>query len=522
MTAPEIKVVQKSSKSGLFSSSTIVSAMTMLSRVLGLARDVLIANYLGAGSSADAFFVAFKVPNFLRRLFAEGAFSQAFVPVLSEYKKEGKVAVRELLRPVTGVLGFTTGLLCALAILFAPTVAWIFAPGFGDQPEKMALTAQMMRITFPYLFFVSLMACASGVLNTYKIFAPSAFAPVLLNLCLIFGLVVMSPMLDFPSMALAWAVAIAGLLQLLLHLAFLAKMDLGVWPSFGWRHPGLKKIMVLMAPALFGVSVSQINLLLDTVLASFLVDGSVSWLYYADRLVELPLGVFGIAIATVILPHLSAQHVDSSSAGFQGTLDWAIKWVLVLGTPAAFAMVLLAEPILVTLFYYGEFSTSDVQQSALALQAYSLALLPFMLIKVLATGYFSRQDTRTPVKIGIIAMVVNMIANLSLIWSFQHVGLALATAISASLNGVLLYRGLARAKVYNLSHQTAIFFGKVIGASLVMVVVLRFFDLALADWIEFSLWGRLARLCGLVVLGLLAFMGSLGLLGIRPAHVREP
>ena len=340
--------------------------MTLLSRVLGLVRDVLIAQLLGAGTSADAFFVAFKVPNFLRRLFAEGAFSQAFVPVLSEYKVQGKLEVRRLLRPVMGALGAITILISILAMFFSPYLVWVVAPGFASDPEKIALTAQMMRLTFPYLFFVSVMACASGVLNTYRIFAPSAFAPVILNLCMILALLVVSPLLDVKAMALAWSVALAGLLQLLLHLGFLARIQLLVWPSWQWRHPGVKKILVLMTPAIFGVSVSQINLLLDTVLASFLAEGSVSWLYYADRLIELPLGVFGIAIATVILPHLASQHVDLSTKGFQMTLDWAVRWVVALGIPAACAMMVLAEPILVSLFYYGAFALEDVAQSVAA------------------------------------------------------------------------------------------------------------------------------------------------------------
>ena len=512
---------QKTKSRKLLSSSTLVSGMTLISRVLGLVRDILIAQFLGAGSSADAFFVAFKVPNFLRRLFAEGAFSQAFVPVLSEYKVKGKEDVRQLLGPVMGVLGGVTFLVCTLAMVFAPYVALIVAPGFADEPEKMALTGEMMRLTFPYLFFVSVMACASGVLNTYRIFAPSAFAPVLLNLCLICALLFVAPMLEVGAMALAGAVALAGLLQLLLHLEFLRRIQLLVLPKFQLKHPGVKKILVLMAPAVFGVSVSQINLLLDTVLASFLVDGSVSWLYYADRLIELPLGVFGIAIATVILPHLSSQHVSASNTGFSDTIDWGVRWVVLLGIPSAFAMVMLAEPILVSLFHYGAFSVVDVEQSAAALRAYSLALLPFMLIKIFATGYFSRQDTKTPVKIGIIAMVLNMVANLSLIWTFEHVGLALATGISASVNAWLLYRGLARLQVFTLTNETLIFILKVIFSSTLMVGFISMLDVNAHYWIELVLWQRLLYLSGIIVGGLLIFALVLGALGIRPRHLSE-
>lgn len=506
----------------LLSSSSLVSVMTLLSRVMGLVRDVLIAQMLGAGTNADAFFVAFKVPNFLRRLFAEGAFSQAFVPVLSEYKIKGKDEVRALLRPVLGTLGGATFLLCVVAAIFAPYVVWLVAPGFSDTPDKMAMTSDMMRITFPYLFFVSLMACASGVLNTYRIFAPTAFSPVLLNLCMIGALLVAAPIMFEPAMALACAVALAGLLQLLLHLYFLARINVLVWPSFNWRHSGVIKILTLMTPAVFGVSVSQINLLLDTILASFLINGSVSWLYYADRLVELPLGVFGIAIATVILPHLSSQHVALSVKGFAATLDWAFRWVITLGVPAAMAMIVLAQPILITLFFYGEFSLIDVKQSAAALQAYSLALLPFMLIKVLATGYFSRQDTKTPVKIGILAMVVNMIANLALVWNFAHVGLALATGLSASLNAGLLYRGLARQGVFKLSKETFIFLLKVFAGSTIMVVVLHVLNLQLEAWVGLQFWQRILWLSFIIFAGLTTFFLSLWCMGLRISHLREP
>lgn len=515
------KETKKPAQQSLLSSSTVVSAMTLLSRMLGLIRDILIAQLLGAGSSADAFFVAFKVPNFLRRLFAEGAFSQAFVPVLSEYQRLGKLEVRQLLSPVIGVLGGVTFFLCLVAIIFAPAVVWIVAPGFSESPDKMALTTTMMRFTFPYLFFVSVMACASGVLNTYKVFAPSAFAPVLLNLCLIGALVFISPLLSTPAMALAMAVTLAGFLQLLLHLFFLERLQLLVLPRLSWSHPGVKKILVLMAPAIFGVSVSQINLLLDTILASFLADGSVSWLYYADRLIELPLGVFGVAIATVILPHLSSQHTNASILGFKKTLDWGVRWVVMLGVPSAFAMILLAEPILISLFYYGEFALIDVEKSAQALRAYSLALMPFMLIKIFATGFFSRQDTKTPVKIGIIAMVLNMVANLIFVWHFEHVGLALATSVSASINALLLYRGLAKRDVFNVSQDTLYFIIKVLAASTLMISILYFCSFDISFWVGCLFWQRFLALSGIIVLGLTVFFVAIWLLGIRPVHLSE-
>jgi len=520
--AQKLQVNAKIKAKRLISSSGIVSAMTLLSRLLGMVRDILVAQTLGASALADAFFVAFKVPNFLRRLFAEGAFSQAFVPVLSEYKLSGRVEVRALLAPVVGILGGATFVVSILAMIFAPTLVWVVAPGFVQIPDKLAITSEMMRITFPYLFFVSLVACASGVLNTYQIFAPSAFAPVLLNATMIAALVWFAPAMDQPALALAWSVVIAGALQLLLHWLYLAKIGLLVWPRFQLGHPGVKKIFRLMGPGIFGVSVSQINLLLDTVLASFLVSGSVAWLYYADRLVELPLGVFGIAIATVILPHLSSHHQSKTGTNFRDTLDWGVRWVVVLGLPAAAAMLVLAQPILMTLFFYGEFELVDVQQSAAALQAYCLALLPFMLIKIFATGYFSRQDTKTPVKIGILAMGVNMLANLALIWHFDHVGLALATGISAWLNAGLLYRGLHRQAVYRLDRTTLAFSFQVLLATGAMVLGLVLLQSVLIEWQSLGILGRVAQLGGLIIAGLACYGAIMWILGVRPGHLREP
>ena len=397
--------------------------MTMLSRVLGLVRDMVIARYFGAGAGADAFFVAFKIPNFLRRLFAEGAFAQAFVPVLSSYRQQESITeVRRLVNAVAGVLGLVLLGVTAVAMLGAPLLTAVFAPGFLDDDLKFGLASDMLRITFPYLLLVSLTAFAGSILNSYDRFAVPAFTPVLLNLAMISAAIFLSPLMETPVIALAWGVFIAGALQLFFQLPFLMQLGLMPRPKVDYRHEGVRRIMKLMVPALFGVSVSQINLLLDTVLASFLQTGSVSWLYYSDRLSELPLGVFGIAIATVILPSLSRKHAAESADQFAATLDWAVRAVLLIGLPAALALALLAEPLIATLFHYGEVTDRDVTMAAQSLRAYSAGLLAFMLIKVLAPGYFARQDTKTPVKIGIIAMVANMAFNLALIFPLGTCG----------------------------------------------------------------------------------------------------
>ncbi|WP_082885780.1 murein biosynthesis integral membrane protein MurJ, partial [Oleiphilus sp. HI0061] len=387
--------------SGLLRSSGIVGVMTMLSRVFGLVRDVVVANLFGASAGADAFFVAFKIPNFFRRLFAEGAFSQAFVPVLSEYRSQRtEREVRQLVNSVAGVLGLVLLLITALAVMGAPWLTALFAPGFLEDTEKYNLASDMLRITFPYLLLISLTAFAGSILNSYGYFAIPAFTPVLLNLVLISAALWLTPLFTEPVMGLAWGVFIAGLIQLFFQFPFLIKMGLMPRPRLDYRHEGVRRIFILMVPALFGVSVSQINLLLDTVLASFLQTGSVSWLYYSDRLAELPLGIFGIAIATVILPSLSRKHSSQSHKAFSDTLDWAIRIVLLMGVPAAVALIVLAEPLVTSLFYYGALEQRDVYMSAMSLRAYALGLLAFMLIKVLAPGYFSRQDMKTPVKIG--------------------------------------------------------------------------------------------------------------------------
>ncbi|MCO7229509.1 murein biosynthesis integral membrane protein MurJ [Halomonas sp. CnH100-B] len=506
---------------GLMRSGLVVSAMTMLSRVMGLVRDVVVATFLGAGNGSDAFFVAFKIPNFLRRLFAEGAFNQAFVPVLSEYSTQRtKQEIRELLNAVAGSLTALLALITALAMLGAPWLVWLFAPGFGRDPEKLTLTADMLRLTFPYLLLISLTAFSGSVLNTWNRFAVPAFTPVLLNLSLIGAALLLMPLMEEPAMALAWGVLIAGAAQLAFQVPFLLRLGLlpTPWPNFA--HDGVKRILKLMVPALFGVSVSQINLLLDTVLASLLAAGSVSWLYYSDRLVELPLGVFGVAIGTIILPALSKRHAEQSTEHFSAMLDWAIRVVLLLGVPAALALAILAEPFLITLFHYGAMTDNDIQMAAMSLRAYAFGLVAFMLIKVLAPGFFARQDTKTPVKVGIIAMVANMVFNLLLIWPLAHAGLALATALSAFLNAGLLGYLLYRQQVLVFQPGWGRYAVQLVGGSVLMSVALMLVSPDWQVWLEFGLWQRVRWVAGLVALGGGLYFIWLTALGLRLRHFK--
>lgn len=510
---------------GLLRSSLVVSAMTMISRVLGLLRDIVIASYFGAAANTDAFFVAFKIPQFLRRLFAEGAFSQAFVPVLADYRAKTHEEVRQLVNAVCGVLGASLLAVTAFAVVAAPVVTAVFAPGFFNLQDKFELTSNLIRITFPYLLLISLTGFAGAVLNSYGRFAVPAFTPVLLNLCLIGGAIFVSPGLEEPVYALALAVLVAGMSQLLFQIPFVSGLGLLPRPRYAPKHPGVQQVLKLMVPALFGVSVSQINLLLDTVLASFLPTGSISWLYYSDRLSELPLGVFGIAIATVILPSLSREHANESRETFSSMLDWGLKMVLMLALPAALSLVLLAKPILTALFNYGELGARDVSMSSLSLQAYALGLPAFMLIKILASGYYSRKDMKTPVSIGIKAMVANMVLNLLLVlplhWYFQigHVGLALATSLAAWFNASLLYLGLLRHGVYQPSPATRGEFTKILLANFVLMLLLFMIspflaDLTSSDWVV-----RIITIVGVVVLGSTTYF--VVILLMKPEFVRN-
>ncbi len=511
------------SAGGLIRSTAVVSAMTLLSRILGFVRDMVLARAFGAGLALDAFFVAFKIPNLLRRLFGEGAFSLAFVPVLSEYREhEGADATRELVDRVSGTLALILVGVSLVGVVAAPLLVTLFAPGFLDEPGKFGLTGAMLRVTFPYILFISLVAFAGSILNTWGRFAIPAFAPVLLNLVLIAAALWAAPLFEQPVMALAWAVFLGGLAQLAFMLPGLARLGLLPRPRWGWRHPGVQKILRLMGPAVVGSSVAQINLLFDTLIASFLVTGSVSWLYFADRMVEFPLGVFGIALSTVILPSLSGRHAAEDPEGFRIILDRALRWVMLLGIPATLGLGLLAGPIITTLFQYGEFTPHQAEMSALALAAYVAGLPAFILVKVLVPGFYARQDARTPVRIAIRAMLSNMVLNIAFVvpmvmmeYRAPHVGLAVATACSAWLNAGLLYRTLRREGVYAPLPGWRPIWLRILTAAGAMTALLLWLPAPLSEWFG---WGARARIEALLLAvggGTVVYLGLLQLLGQR-------
>ena len=502
----------------LFKSLTTVGGNTLLSRILGFVRDLVLARMFGADAATDAFFVAFKIPNFLRRLFGEGAFATAFVPVLTEYKEQrSHDELKGLVDHVAGTLGLVLLLVSLVGVVAAPLVVSLFAFGWvldGAQ-EKLDLAAGMLRLTFPYLFFISLTAFAGGILNAHNRFAVPAFTPVLLNLCLIGAALWLSPLMQEPVEALAWGVLIAGVVQFTFQLPFLHRLKLLPRPRPKADHEGVRRIMKLMLPALFAVSVVQINLLLDTVLASFLQTGSISWLYYSDRLMEFPQGVLGVALATVILPALSRNHAADDPRVFNQTLDWGLRTTMILGIPAAVGLAVLAGPMIATLFLSERFDLHDVFMARQSLVAYAAGLLAFILIKVLAPGYYARQDTRTPVKIGIIAMVVNMAFNLALIFPLKHAGLALATSLSAFVNAGLLYHGLRKAGVYRPSSDWPRLWLRIGFASGVMAAVIGLLAPELAQWAQWSVWRRAVQLLLWIAIGAGSYFAALLALGLR-------
>ncbi len=513
----------------LFKSTSVVGAMTLLSRVLGFVRDVVFAQTFGAGVVMDAFFVAFKIPNFMRRLFAEGAFSQAFVPVLGEVKAGGdEAALRDFVDRVAGTLGLVLIVVTIIGVVAAPIVIYIFAPGFTDDPARYGLSVAMLRLTAPYLLFISLTAFAGGILNTYGRFGVPAFTPVILNIVVICAAIWLSPLLPRPGLALAWGVLIAGILQLAFQLPFLGRLRLLPRPKLMGHHPAVRRTLRLMGPAVFGSSVAQINMLADTLIASFLVTGSVSWLYYSDRLMEFPLGVFAIALATVILPGLSAHHAERAEAAFSATIDWALRLALVIVLPAAVGLFMLAGPLIATLFRYGEFSAHDVHMAQWSLMAYALGLVGFTLVKILAPAYYSRQDVRTPVKVGVVAVAANVVFNAAItapmaVFGFRapHAGLALSTSLAAIVNAGLLFWGLKRGGIYRAAHGWLALGARVASAGVAMAALLAFGVGPLARWFGWSAFDRAWHLAMWIALAIVVYFGVLAVLGLRPRHLRQ-
>lgn len=511
----------------LLKSTAVVGLNTSVSRVLGFVRDMIVARLFGASVGTDAFFVAFRIPNFMRRLFAEGAFSQAFVPVLAEYQeRRTPEETRQLVVRVMGTLGGVLSVITALGMLAAPLLVTVFAPGFIGSGDQFALTVALLRITFPYLLFVSLTALAGAVLNSHGRFAVPAFTPVFLNLSMIAAALWLAPLLSQPVEALAWGVFFGGIVQLLFQLPFLRSLDMLRWPRWDYLDAGVRRIARLMLPAIFGSSVVQINLLFDTLIASFLVTGSVSWLYYSDRLVEFPLGVLGIALATAMLPSLSRNFAQHSPAEFSQTLDWGLRIAVLVAVPATVGLVILAGPIVTTLFHYGAFSAHDVQMTSLSLITFSLGLPGFVLVKVLAPGFFARQDTRTPVMIGVIAMVANMVLAMMLVVPMMlydvpgtHAALALVTALASYLNSGLLLLHLRRAQIYTprpgwreLAIQTVL-------ATMVLAIIVGWGAPPTDAWLHMAGGERAAQLALWISAGAAGWWACLLVCGVNPKEL---
>ena len=493
-----------------------VSSMTLLSRILGFVRDTVVARAFGAGLATDAFFVAFKIPNLLRRLFAEGAFAQAFVPILAEYKnRRGEADTRVLVDHVAGVLALALAVVTLIGIAAAPFIVYVSAPGFAATPQKFALTIDLLRITFPYIFFISLVSLAGGILNTYSRFSVPALTPALLNLTFIGFALWAAPYFDPPIKALAWAVFCGGVLQLALQVPFLLRLKMLPRLRLDFKNAGVARVVRQMGPAVFGVSIGQISLLINTIFASFLVSGSVSWLYYADRLMEFPTGLLGVALGTILLPSLAKHYSDQSPAEYSKLLDWGLRLTLMLALPAAAALAVLAVPLIATLFHYGQFSEHDVFMTRNALVAYSVGLLGLILVKVLAPGFYARQNIRTPVKIALVSLAATQALNFAFIGWLQHAGLALAIGLGACLNAGLLYYKLRQFDIYAPQPGWAKFALKILLAIVAMGACLRFSAGPDAVWLATNGLIKVWRLTGVVLLGGVTYFAALWLLGFR-------
>ena len=513
----------KKSKNKLISSTIVVSSMTMLSRVFGLIRDVVFARFFGVSIVMDAFIVANRIPNMLRRFFAEGAFNQGFIPVIADYKeKRTHAEVKLLVDSVAGTFGLILFIVSLIGVIMAPILVSIVAPGFIMDNGRFDLATLMLRFTFPYLMFISLTAFAGGILNTYGRFSVPAFTPVILNITLILAVIFVSPKIDNPGLALAYAVFIAGIIQLIFQLPFLSKINLIPRPRWGISHEGVRRAGKLMAPALFGSSVAQINILVSGIIASMLGIGKISLLYYSDRIMELPLSLFGIALATVTMPFLSSQFAQQSMKKFAEVIDWSMKLVFLFVVPAAIGIFFLAEPMIAVIYYGGMFDQTDVEMTALSLRAFSFGLIGFSFVKILSPAYFAREDTKTPVKIGLICLMLNLVLGISfayylteLNYAGAHAGLALAISIAASLNGLLLYMGLRKNKIIDREKNWFNFLVKIAIANFFMFLYLSFVYQPLSWWLSHDLLHRSFWLLITIIISMLVYFSALFLLGIK-------
>ena len=495
-----------------------VGSMTFVSRILGFARDTLIARVFGAGATMDAFVVAFRIPNLLRRISAEGAFSQAFVPILAEYKNQRTHnETHALINHVATLLGLFLIVVTILGMLVAPWVIDVTASGFSHDATKFDLTVQLLRITFPYIFFISLVSLAGGVLNTYGNFSVPAFTPVWLNVAFIAAALLVVPYFDGSIKTLAWAVFIGGILQLLYQIPYLLKI--GLIPRFdlNLNDDGVWRILKLMGPAIFGVSIAQISLVINTNVASHLTNGSVSWLYYADRLMEFPTGVLGVALGTILLPSLSKSVADKAESEYSQLLDWGLRLTFILALPAAVALAVLSVPLVAGLFKYGAFTANDVLMTRQALIAYSLGLIGLILVKVLAPAFYSRQNIKTPVKIAIFTLIATQAMSMFFVFvlDLKHAGLALAIGMGACINAALLYYHLQKNGVFKPQAGWMLFFGKLAIAVALMAVALHFAAGEDAKWLQYKVMTKLLYLIYLLMLGSSIYFAALWLMGVR-------
>jgi len=528
MTDPINTSHKQDKPASLGRSGSVVAVMTLLSRVLGFVRDQVLAIVFGAGATTDVFLVAFKIPNFLRRLFAEGAFAQAFIPVFTEYREKGdRESLKELAAHVSGTLTVVLLIITTLGVMFAPFIVMVFAPGFIGNDEQFELATHMLRITFPYLLAISLVAYSGSILNTFGQFGIPSFTPVLLNICMIGAALFVSPLFERPIVALAWGVFAAGISQLVLQLPFLQRLGLLPKPRWGWKHSGVRRILRLMAPAVLGSSVAQINLLLDTVIATFLVSGSLSWLYYSDRLMEFPLGLIGVTLGTIILPRLSREYTNNAEDSYKNTITWALRITILIGLPATVGLIALAGPMLTTLFEYGAFSANDTYLATFSLIAYSFGIPAFIVIKIFTPAFFARQDTKTPVRIGIVALISNMVYNLlfvlPMVWLdfiAPHTGLALATTASAVQQAWMLYRELKKRKLYEIDKAVVTLLVRTLPALVAMAILLLF--LQNIDWHTLSANERVIRLLASIAAGAGIYAVALLLCGVRPRDLKSP
>jgi putative peptidoglycan lipid II flippase len=520
-------------RAGLLRSTAVFSGMTLLSRIAGFARDMLQATLFGTGATnpaMSAFIVAYRIPNFLRRVFAEGSMAMAFVPVLNEIKEKGdRAALKSFVDHMAGALCAVVLVVCALGMLLAPWIARLFAPGWVEQPELLAQTAQMLRITFPYLLFISMMSLAASILNSHGRFGLPAFTPVLHNLTMIAAMLWLAPRFEVPPTGLAWGVLLAGLLQLVLLWPALGRYGLRPRLRWGFGHAEVRKVGRLMLPTLFSSSVAQVNLIVGTAFASLLAAGSVDWLYYSDRLIEFPLGLFGVALGTVILPHLSRRHAAEDAEGYNHSLDWGLRMALLAGVPAGLGLLLLAEPITATVYNYGEFTAHDTRMAAVSLTAMSLGVPAFMLSKVLAPAFYARQDTKTPMRVALRTVGANVALTVALtlpLWlqgvQGAHGGIALATALAGILNAWMLWRALRRAQLYRPQAGWGGFMARLLLSCVAMSAVVLAMRGWIGDWTAITGWQwRVGWLLAAIAAGAGTYAVAMLACGLRPRHLRH-